>query len=663
MAFRYLIYSTGTTYAGTILRESALSGTTSGEARYYSDFVIPEIQPLYLWQVNNVVTPSDVINNTETKINLYLAAIAPAPQPQDSITYGQVTGLTSQKINVITGGVPGNIPLISPGGQLSGSTYNIADLITSASGVTMATFSYYTGTTAPAAFAKKSDALTGVTTSGTGSTLISGTTNRVVSLKSISTRGNLKIITGATDIIISGGSDVDTQYVTIAVFSGYTGTTKGQIDSKLAITTFSGYTGTTKGQIDSKLAISTFSGYTGTTKGQIDSKLAISTFSGYTGTTKIAIDNKIDKVTGATNNIAIFTSGGTLQSGGKQLRNDVRLTGTASNSYVSSEKGVRDAINSAIAAAVVLQGDWNATTNSPNLTGASSAYTTGFAWRVGVSGTTNLAFSGQTNLNYWRVGDLAIKAATTWIRVESQDIGAVWGNIVGTLSNQTDLQQALNAKLNISTFSGYTGTTKGQIDSKLAITTFSGYTGTTKGQIDSKLAITTFSGYTGTTLTLINTKLNTSVFTGYTASTKNQNKKIQLISTMTSNANVVTPLPITWSSAPVSANTYLWSGGTLLIIKSAGTYEVQYHVVLKNDTANQTHSVGAYLLKGLSTQPNTATAGMIVGVSASGELSLPPVVQTFAVNDILQLNVFRIGGSGNANLVTGSVFLMLNKLT
>jgi len=51
MAFRWLIYSTGTTYAETIVRESATDDSGPFEAGFNDDFVIPEIQPLYLWRV------------------------------------------------------------------------------------------------------------------------------------------------------------------------------------------------------------------------------------------------------------------------------------------------------------------------------------------------------------------------------------------------------------------------------------------------------------------------------------------------------------------------------------------------------------------------------------------------------------------------------------
>lgn len=101
----------------------------------------------------------------------------------------------------------------------------------------------------------------------------------------------------------------------------------------------------------------------------------------------------------------------------------------------AATKAYADAL---ISSAIRLQGDWNADTNTPDITGEA---TTGFAWRVSVAGNTNLG--GITD---WNVGDLAIKTDTGWLKVDNQDVSAVWGNIVGTLSNQTDLQNALDLK-------------------------------------------------------------------------------------------------------------------------------------------------------------------------------------------------------------------------
>ena len=84
---------------------------------------------------------------------------------------------------------------------------------------------------------------------------------------------------------------------------------------------------------------------------------------------------------------------------------------------------------------------------------------------------------------------------------------------------------------------------------------------------------------------------------------------------------------------------------------------------MKNDAANQTHSLGGSLLKNGATLPLASSAGMIIGPNMSGELSLPSTIFTADANDRLDLAVFRIGNTGNANLVNGFVHLTLNKLT
>lgn len=71
----------------------------------------------------------------------------------------------------------------------------------------------------------------------------------------------------------------------------------------------------------------------------------------------------------------------------------------------AATKAYADAL---VSSAIRLQGDWDADTNTPDITGTTI---TGFAWRVSVAGNTNLG--GITD---WAVGDLAIKTDTGWIK-------------------------------------------------------------------------------------------------------------------------------------------------------------------------------------------------------------------------------------------------------
>lgn len=98
---------------------------------------------------------------------------------------------------------------------------------------------------------------------------------------------------------------------------------------------------------------------------------------------------------------------------------------------------------------IVLQADWNAATNTPDITGATTA---GYAWNVTVEGTTDLG-----GIAVWAVGDLAVKTASGWTKIKP--VPAVWGVITGTLSAQGDLQAALNAKVSSATLAAWAGTT------------------------------------------------------------------------------------------------------------------------------------------------------------------------------------------------------------
>jgi len=110
----------------------------------------------------------------------------------------------------------------------------------------------------------------------------------------------------------------------------------------------------------------------------------------------------------------------------------------ATNPTTDNQATRKGYVDSLVSGAIILQGDWNATTNTPDISGTTK---TGSAWRVSVAGTTDIG--GITD---WEVGDLAVKTANGWIKIDNEDIKAVWGGITGTLSNQTDLQNALNLK-------------------------------------------------------------------------------------------------------------------------------------------------------------------------------------------------------------------------
>jgi hypothetical protein len=107
--------------------------------------------------------------------------------------------------------------------------------------------------------------------------------------------------------------------------------------------------------------------------------------------------------------------------------NDTAL-GTSSTLY-PTQNAVKTYVDSATAGGIILQGDWNAATNVPDITGTTQ---TGFAWRVSVAGNTNLG--GITD---WLVNDLAVKSATGWIKIDNtESVTSVFGRF-GTVVAQS----------------------------------------------------------------------------------------------------------------------------------------------------------------------------------------------------------------------------------
>ena len=102
-----------------------------------------------------------------------------------------------------------------------------------------------------------------------------------------------------------------------------------------------------------------------------------------------------------------------------------------SNTLYPTQNAVKTYVDSATAGGIILQGDWNASTNSPNI---SSTTVTGWAWRVSVAGTTNIG--GITD---WQIGDLVVKTATGWMKIDNTDgVTSVFGRYGAIVASEGD---------------------------------------------------------------------------------------------------------------------------------------------------------------------------------------------------------------------------------
>jgi hypothetical protein len=538
MAFKYFIYRTD--FGNTIIRTTPTNTSTGGtEASLYADFTIPEIQPVYLWRVQ----ASNVVPNLDSNIQDWTDYTAHPPTSDELTTFGDVTGITSTKIDIVTG-VSGDVPVFNVDGNIQSSGLSIAELtglttytfvesgntqisqvgnqitIFTPTGDTTATwgsingnlsnqtdlwntltgmtgetatkldtslFNSYSGATKPIL----DKALTGVTNNGTGTT-VGGVSARNVTFKSISAIGGVKILTGdANNLIISGETNAN------AVWGSITGTLSNQTDLNNALT---GLTA----QVNTKLNASTFSTYTGTTvpntyynKTQINS---------YTGATATLIGTKQNTITGAATTIttANLTASRALVADGSGK--------VAVSTVTSTELGYLGGVTSAIQTQFGLK----ANLASPTFTGT-----------VVLPATTSIGTVTSTEIGY-------LDNVTSSIQTQLNAKAALASPaLTGTPTAPTAAVNTNTTQLATTAFVvGQASATNPLMNGTVAIGTSLRYSREdhVHASDTSRLAVSAFNAYTGTSTNVLN-----SAVTGATNGLTKVGRNIELGGVLTKN--------------------------------------------------------------------------------------------------------------------------------
>ena len=128
------------------------------------------------------------------------------------------------------------------------------------------------------------------------------------------------------------------------------------------------------------------------------------------------------------------------------IKTSALAIGVSNNDQLTTKGYVNDLISLNLTSYIKLQGDWDAINNNPDITGTTEV---GFAWKVYNASTgspnTNTVLDGISD---WKDGDLAVKTSSGWMLIKGDSISLTWGSITGSIINQTDLSIALNSKLN-----------------------------------------------------------------------------------------------------------------------------------------------------------------------------------------------------------------------
>jgi hypothetical protein len=572
--FRYLIYRTD--IGNTIVRESTVSGTTGvDENELFTDFLIPEIQPLYLYRVTG---GTDVVVNVESNITTYLNEINPINGDTEvrfadltgytATTDTRITGIesditflsgtTDSKIDKVGGATNGNVPIFSGNdGSLSDSGFTIEDLNIYVSGVT-----YQGSTLTLQRTGGLADLTTTIITSG-------GTTDGVVSGGTLS----------GSDLILGRTEGLPDVIISLSGLTSNIDAISASTDQNTAdIVTISG----TADQNASDIIF---------LSGQTDLKSNISDFNNYTGDTQPIIDAAL---TGASNGLSL--SGRNVLLGG-DLTQNTTINGagfnksiTGLNQFNLGFSDISTITDSGTNGGLRYAADYSDNFNLRSL--VDKAYVDSVASGLDIKESVRLATTtGETNIDltggtFGGSIDGVILDDGNRVLIKNQDTNPeqngiyVFDDVADTFTRSEDANEDAEVTSGLFTFvdegtdnanSGYVLSTANPITigtSALQFTRFSAagsftagvglllsngefsldgagisgdflewtgtqlnvtgltstvdfnaYTATTQSTLDNKVDVSLFNSYTGDTQTALDGKVDDGTFTGYTAST------------------------------------------------------------------------------------------------------------------------------------------------
>ena len=233
-------------------------------------------------------------------------------------------------------------------------------------------------------------------------------------------------------------------------------------------------------------------------------------------------------------------------------------------------------------------------------------------------------------------------------------------NSDGTIAYLTDL----DAKVDVSAFADYTGTTAPA--TFLSKTDFNTYTGTTvPANYYNKTEI---NAYSASTLLLINAKQDQLVagdgiiISGTTISVSLPSA-LQLIDIGGgTNVNNITPTPINWTTQVFSGTGLNYTGGSRIYIQEDNVFGISY-VLNVNGTDNKDKNIGTLIRKNGDTNitPMSSASFFSNLYNDSSTNTMPESNISLLNGDYIELIAFRIGYAGTVNTVAGGSWIKIEK--
>jgi len=234
-------------------------------------------------------------------------------------------------------------------------------------------------------------------------------------------------------------------------------------------------------------------------------------------------------------------------------------------------------------------------------------------------------------------------------------------NSDGTIAYLTDL----DAKVDVSAFADYTGTTAPA--TFLSKTDFNTFTGTTLPA--NYLSKTDFNTYSAATLVLINAKQDQLiagdgiVLSGSTISVSLP-KAMQLVDGVGGvNVNNIAATPIDWTTTVFSGDSLSYTGGSRIYIQDDGLYGISYVLNVNSSGSNSDKNIGTVIKKNGDTiiTPMSSASFSSNLQNDSSTNTMPENLATLTAGEYIELLAFRIGYAGTVYTVGEGSWIKIEK--
>jgi len=127
--------------------------------------------------------------------------------------------------------------------------------------------------------------------------------------------------------------------------------------------------------------------------------------------------------------------------------------------------------------------------------------------------------------------------------------------------------------------------------------------------------------------------------------------------------NTIAPTSVQWTNVEFTGSSLNYTGASRIYIQATGNYEITYNLVLKNGN-NTSKTIGSVIKMNGTTNVTPLSVATYIdsGTSITGSNNIANYKKTFNAGDYIELQAFRIGGTGSAETIPEASFIRVVRI-